>query len=176
MEDIRDRLGEYKYNFFKKLQNYLDTELIFFGSIKRVDYFSQNSDIDIAIISDNIESILKKLQNFLNIDNTKIRKIVQKLPNTRNIIYGYKTNFTDTNNDLSLEIVMYNEKYRPDIMDTVNTTNNFPVYIIIPLFILKILYYYLHIIPSTTFKYFKEILIETYLNQKLHSNLINMKF
>ena len=71
---------------------------------------------------------------------------------------------------------MYNEKYRPDIMDTVNTTNNFPVYIIIPLFILKILYYYLHIIPSTTFKYFKEILIETYLNQKLHSNLINMKF
>ena len=29
MEDIKERLGEYKYNFFKNFQNYLDTELMF---------------------------------------------------------------------------------------------------------------------------------------------------
>ena len=39
MEDIKDRLGNYKYNFFNNLQNYIETELIFFGSIKRFDFF-----------------------------------------------------------------------------------------------------------------------------------------
>ena len=29
MEDIKDRLGDYKYNFFTNLQNYIDTEFIF---------------------------------------------------------------------------------------------------------------------------------------------------
>jgi predicted nucleotidyltransferase len=176
MEDIKDKLSEYKYNFLTNLQNYLDTELIFFGSIKRYDFFSNNSDIDIAIISDNVDSTRRKLQGFLNIPDNKMRKIVQKLPNTNTIVYGYKTNYNDINNNISLEIVLYDEKYRNVIMDTVHTTNNFPFYITFSLLILKFLGYYLQIIPNSTVKYFKEILIETYLNQKLHSNLINLKF
>ena len=70
MEDIRDRLGEDKYSFFRDLQNYLDTELIFFGSIKRVDFFKNSSDVDIIIITDNVVSILSKVQNYLQIDKT----------------------------------------------------------------------------------------------------------
>ena len=69
MEDIKDRLGEYKYNFLKKLENYIGTELIFFGSIKRCDYFQENSDIDIAIISDNVQDTLTKIKFFLDLNN-----------------------------------------------------------------------------------------------------------
>ena len=33
MEDIKDRLGEYKYNFFSDLQNYLTTNLLLYDII-----------------------------------------------------------------------------------------------------------------------------------------------
>ena len=64
MEAIKERLSEYKYDFFTNLQNYLGSELIFYGSIKRYDYFKESSDIDITVITDNTKSILSKLQNY----------------------------------------------------------------------------------------------------------------
>ena len=56
MEDIKERLGIEKYTFLKNMENYIENKLIFFGSIKRVDFFSENSDIDIVIITDNVNS------------------------------------------------------------------------------------------------------------------------
>ena len=126
-------------------------------------------------MSDNVENTLVKLKNFLNIDNQKIRKIFQKFPNTTNIVYGYKTNYNDVNNDLSLEIILYDEKYRTHVINSVNNINNFPFYITYILFIIKILYYKLNVISDKLFKYIKQLLMENYLNQKLHDNLIAIK-
>ena len=175
MEAIKERLSEQNYHFLKKFQEYIGSELIFFGSIKRCDFLQKYSDIDIAIISDNVENTLVKLKNFLNIDNQKIRKIFQKFPNTTNIVYGYKTNYNDVNNDLSLEIILYDEKYRTHVINSVNNINNFPFYITYILFIIKILYYKLNVISDKLFKYIKQLLMENYLNQKLHDNLIAIK-
>ena len=175
MEEIKYRLTEQNYHFLKKFQEYIGSELIFFGSIKRCDFLQKYSDIDIAIISDNVENTLVKLKNFLNIDNQKIRKIFQKFPNTTNIVYGYKTNYNDVNNDLSLEIILYDEKYRTHVINSVNNINNFPFYITYILFIIKILYYKLNVISDKLFKYIKQLLMENYLNQKLHDNLIAIK-
>jgi predicted nucleotidyltransferase len=175
MEDIKERLSEQNYHFLKKFQEYIGSELIFFGSIKRCDFLQKYSDIDIAIISDNVENTLAKLKNFLNMDNQKIRKIFQKFPNTSNIVYGYKTNYNDVNNDLSLEIILYDEKYRTHVINSVNNINNFPFYVTYILFIIKILYYKLNVISDNLFKYIKQLLMENYLNQKLHDNLIAIK-
>ena len=175
MEAIKERLSEQNYHFLKKFQEYIGSELIFFGSIKRCDFLQKYSDIDIAIISDNVENTLVKLKNFLNIDNQKIRKIFQKFPNTTNIVHGYKTNYNDINNDLSLEIILYDEKYRTHVINSVNNINNFPFYITYILFIIKILYYKLNVISDKLFKYIKQLLMENYLNQKLHDNLIAIK-
>jgi predicted nucleotidyltransferase len=177
MEDIKNKLGDDKYYFLKNLQDYIGTELIFFGSIKRCDFMKENSDIDIAIISDNIDSTLKKLQFFLNLSDNKIRKIIQKIPNKSTIIYGYKTNYKNTKGDirLSLEIIIYDEKYRKDIIVNINKINNFPIYILIPLIILKFLYYKLNIISKDLFKFLKKKLMNTYLHQELDENLIALK-
>ena len=175
MEAIKERLSEQNYHFLKKFQEYIGSELIFFGSIKRCDFLQKYSDIDIAIISDNVENTLVKLKNFLNIDNQRIRKIFQKFPNTTNIVYGYKTNYNDVNNDLSLEIILYDEKYRTHVINSVNNINNFPFYITYILFIIKILYYKLNMISDKLFKYIKQLLMENYLNQQLHDNLIAIK-
>ena len=175
MEEIKERLTEQNYHFLKKFQEYIGSELIFFGSIKRCDFLQKYSDIDIAIISDNVENTLVKLKHFLNMDTQKIRKIFQKFPNTTNIVHGYKTNYNDINNDLSLEIILYDEKYRTHVINSVNNINNFPFYITYILFIIKILYYKLNMISDKLFKYIKQLLMENYLNQQLHDNLNAIK-
>jgi predicted nucleotidyltransferase len=175
MEDIKDRLGERNYHFLKKFEKYIGSELIFFGSIKRCDFFKEHSDIDIAIISDNVQDTLTKIKFFLDIDNRKIRKIFQKFPDTHSIVHGYKTNYDDFENNFLLEIVIYDEKYREQVLESINNTNNFPFYITYFLFFIKLFYYKLHLISSETYKWFKNILMENYLNQDLHDNLIPIK-
>lgn len=176
MEDIKEKISDNQYIFLKNLQDYIGNDLIFFGSIKRCDFMSENSDIDIAIITDNINSTLKKLQNYLNLQDNKIRKIVQKIPNKNGIIIGYKTNYDDECINLSLEIVIYDEKYRNDIMFHIHKINNLPFYILLPLIILKIFYYKLHIISIQILNFFKKKLLHKYLHQALDENLIALKF
>lgn len=177
MEDIKEKISDNQYIFLKNLQDYIGNDLIFFGSIKRCDFMSENSDIDIAIISDNINSTLKKLQNYLNLHDNKIRMIVQKIPNKNGIIIGYKTNYDDDERiNLSLEIIIYDEKYRNDIMFFIHKINNLPFYILLPLILLKFFYYKLHIISIKILKFFKKKLLHKYLHQELDENLIALKF
>ena len=59
-----------------KLKNYFDN----------IDFKSTligKSDIDIAIITDNVESVKKKLQNYLNIGKSKIKKSMQKIKRSK---------------------------------------------------------------------------------------------
>ena len=108
MEDIKDRLGDYRYNYFSNLQKYLDTELYFYGSIKRSDYFQKGSDIDITVITDNVHSTLSKLQNYLNIKKTEIKKIYQKFYiRSKSIVVGYKIKYEDKERNFSFDILIY---------------------------------------------------------------------
>ena len=174
MEDIRNRLTERNYYFLKRFQEYIGTELLFFGSIKRCDFLFNHSDIDIAIITDNIEETIIKLKHFLNIDNRKMRKIIQKFTKESNIVYGYKTNYDDIDNKLSLEIVIYDKKYNKQVLKSINNTNNFPLYISYFLLFIKIIYYNLNIISKETFDFLKKNIIQNYLNQS-PNNLISIK-
>lgn len=175
IEQIKDKLSDYDYKFLTNLQRYIDTELIFFGSIKRCDFFMGKSDIDIAIITDNVESVKKKLQNYLNIGKSKIKRSMQKIPNSQNVVYGYKINYDDEENHLYLEIIIYDEQYRNFIINNIDRTNNLPFYITIIYFILKFLTYYLPIFSVDILKYCKNIVMNNYLNQSLSKNLITVK-
>jgi hypothetical protein len=108
-------------------------------------------------------------------DNRKIRKIVQKFPKNNDIVNGYKTNYNDYDNDLSIEIVVYDEKYRKHVMESINNINSFPFYITYILLIIKFFYYKLNFISTGTYKWFKNIIMEACLNQDLHDNLIAIK-
>ena len=60
MDDIKNRLTDFKYNFLSEMKEYLETDLLFYGSIKRLDYFETNSETkSYFLISDS--SILLKL-------------------------------------------------------------------------------------------------------------------
>ena len=165
MEDIKDRLGEYKYNFFTNLQNYLETELYFFGSIKRVDYFSNSSDIDIIVITDNVKSMLSKTQTYLNISKDKTQKIFQQHSvYDKGIITGYKIKYYNDEKNIEFDLLIYDEKYRKAVLQNIYDINNFPLYIIIPVYILKILYYKLHLISRKIYIDLKNLIFDYYFN------------
>lgn len=165
MEDIKDRLGEYKYNYFTNLQNYLETELYFYGSIKRVDYISNSSDVDIIVITDNVKSMLSKIQTYLNVSKDKIKKIVQQHSvNDKGIITGYKIKYYNDENNIEFDLLVYDEKNRKAVLQNIYDINNFPLYIIIPVYILKILYYKLQIITKKIYINLKNLIFDCYFN------------
>ena len=171
MEDIKDRLGEYKYNFFNNLQNYLDTELYFYGSIKRFDYISNSSDIDIIVITDNVKSILSKTQTYLNISKDKTQTIFQQhTVYDKGIITGYKLKYQKDENGLEFDLLIYDEKYRNIVLKNIYGINNLPLYMITILYIIKILYYKLNLISRRIYINFKNSLFACYFNGELRYN------
>ena len=169
MEAIKERLSEYKYDFFTNLQNYLGSELIFYGSIKRYDYFKESSDIDITVITDNTKSILSKLQNYLKVQKGKIQKVIQKFkyPDS-NIVNGYKITYKDIENDIIFDIMIYDEKYRIPVMNNINKINNLPTYMVVLMCILKYLYYTLGLLTKGMFLDIKNFIFTWYFTNKFN--------
>lgn len=168
MEEIKDRLGEYKYKYFLNLQKYLDTELYFYGSIKRSDYFNNASDIDVTVITDNINSTLSKLQNYLNVKRSDIKKIYQKFyERSTSIVIGYKIKYQDKERNFSYDILIYDEKYRKSVIENLNDINNLPTYMITILIFIKILYYVLGIMSKDMYLYLKNGIFHMYFNKTI---------
>ena len=168
MEDIKERLGEYKYNFFKNLQNYLETELMFFGSVKRLDYFNNSSDYDIVVITDNVSNTLMRVKNYLHIDKNDVKKVYQNFREiSPNLVIGHKIKYDDDKNNLSFDILIYDEKYRDIILKEMDDSNNMPFYMITILYILKCIYYNLGLMNSSYYIYIKRIIFSMYQNKKI---------
>lgn len=168
MEDIKDRLGEYKYNYFNGLQNYLETELYFYGSIKRVDYIANSSDIDIIVITDNVKSMLSKIQAYLNISKDNTQKIFQQYSvYDKGVITGYKIKYKNVKNNIEFDLLVYDEKYRSVVLQNIYDINNLPFYIITILYILKILYYKLHLISRGIYNNLKCYIFACYFDGEL---------
>lgn len=159
METTKNELSSYSKHFFNKLSNYLDTKIYYFGSIQRNDYFPNSSDIDIDIFTDNENSTILKLQNYLNIKKTYIQKFIYKLTKNNRIVHGYKVKYNDEINNFSTEILVFNEIYKKDVLHEHNSKNILPFYISYLLILLKYIYYNLHLITSKNYINLKRSLL-----------------
>ena len=148
MENTKHQLNNFQKAFFDKLSNYLDTKLYFFGSIQRHDYFPGSSDIDVDIFTENENSTIAKLSNYLKVNKHEFKKIVWKLNTTGELINGYKYMYKDEINQLVVEFSIYNEKIKKQIINEHNSKTDIPFYATFILVILKFLFYKLHIIPD----------------------------
>jgi predicted nucleotidyltransferase len=163
MDDIKDRLGDYKYNFFTTLQNYIDSELLFFGSIKRFDFFPNSSDIDIIIITDNVDETIKRVRDYLQLNKTEIKKIYQRFSNNSvRLITGYKIKYTDPSNDCTFDLLIYDEKYREAVTQNIDDINNMALYMVAILYIMKYVYYRLKLMTNSMYLYLKNGLFHMY--------------
>jgi len=158
MDYTINKLSITQEQFLNNLSNYLDKKLYFYGSVQRQNFFYE-SDINIAIFTDNISSTLIKFSNFLQIKKTDIKKFVWKLNKTNYVIHGYKYMYVDKENKFKFEFSIYNEKYKEDLLNEYKVKIYLPFYAIILLNIIKILYYKLEIISGKSYKYYKRFIL-----------------
>jgi hypothetical protein len=156
LQFIVRNLPENQQKFFIQMQNYIDTNLYFYGSFLRYDYFPGKSDIDIDIFSNNVTSTIAVLSNFLNIKKEKYKKIVWRLNHNNKIVYGYKVMYKNEILNLICEISIYSEKFKKDVLYEHNLKLNLPFYASWILILLKFLYYQLGLLNKNTFIYLKK--------------------
>lgn len=175
---IRNRLIEPEKKFLNQLQNYLGLPLFIYGSLFRLDYFPNKSDIDIAVFADNIEETTNQLIQFLNISKSKIKifKMTSKNKQTDKVktIWGFKTNykiniehrkkkwydvFYYPQKNKRFEIMIYSKKYKKYITSIQQT--HFSLFFLssLVIYILKCFHYYFFL-NETTYKYLKNLILE----------------
>lgn len=163
MEYTKNKLPIKTQEFLNKMKEYLDTKLYFYGSVQRFDFFQNKSDIDICIFTDNTQTMIHKLSSFLHIDKKKIKKIFLNIKIHKNkyeIVYCYKVMYKNPKLKLILEITVCNEKYKKVILNHYIQGFSINIYIVIVLFILKFIFYYLHLLPFKTYHKYKQIIID----------------
>jgi len=159
METTKNKLNEYEKDFFDNLKNYIGKPIYFYGSIQRNDYIKNSSDIDIDIFTDNEDSTLQMLQNFLNLNKNDFKKIYYKTDKKHSVINGYKTKYND---GIDVEISVYNEKYKDEILRMHQELINLPFYISWILIVLKFLHYKLGILPVEYYIEFKKNFVNVF--------------
>ena len=152
---IRDDFPRHVKDFFKQLENYLDTDLYFFGSVNRSDYIHGKSDIDVIVFTDNEYSVINKLQHFIHVKRNAFDKLIWKL--NGNMIYGYKIK-CDKYIDIKCEIAIYNNEFKDILLKEQQQYNTIPFYISILLYILKTMYYTFPILSEKTYSAYKRFL------------------
>jgi hypothetical protein len=159
METTKNEMPEYAKHFFNRLSNYLDTNMYYYGSIQRNDYFPKYSDIDVDIFTDNMNSTLSKLYHFFGLKKDEIKKFVYKLHKTDKLVFGYKLKYKEPSKNFATEISIYDEKFKQAVLIEHSSKSILPFYVSYMLIILKYFYYNLNILPKEYYKYLKRILI-----------------
>lgn len=167
MTKTKNKLPDDTNNFLNNLSEYLQTPLYFYGSIQRYDYYHGYSDIDIDIFTSNEKSTINTLSNYLQIDKKKFKKIIWQTDKNR-MIYGYKKYYKNKLLNIKIEFSIYNEKYKNDVLELHEYKINLPLHIVILLYLLKFVYYKLHLINSKMYRKYKDYMLTDLINYKNH--------
>ena len=161
MNDIRQDLPEKIKKFFKRLADYLDTDLYFYGSVVRSDYIPGKSDIDVAVFTDNESSVMSKLQHFLHVKRSEFDKVLWKL--NGKMIYGYKIKVESINS----EIAIYNNEFKDIIIDEFKIPlTNKTILTTVLLYLLKLFFYQIPLIPSPMYIQLKRYILNKMMVKK----------
>jgi hypothetical protein len=154
MESPKNKLTYKQQQFLDGLNEYLDTKMLYYGSIMREDYIPGKSDIDIDIFTDNEESTISKLQHYLKISRKEFKKIVWKVRQSNRLTIGHKIKYS--NSFIIAEFSIFNMKYKNYILKEHTSTFIIPLHCKLFLKFLKFCYYHLNILPSPYYSYFKK--------------------
>ena len=153
MENIKNKIPDNLHNFFNELSNYLDTPLLFYGSVQRFDYLPGHSDIDVSIFTDNISSMKSKMSHFLQNDKNLFEKFILRLKNKVSI--GYKLMYQSIENNIMIEFSIHDIKLKECVIRKYIEKSSLPFYISWMLILLKFIHYKLRLCNRKTFNYIK---------------------
>ena len=149
METTKNNLPSNVKHFFYKLSDYLDTKLLYYGSVQRADYIPGKSDIDVVIFAENEESIISKMQHFLHVNKKDFKKIVWILDGNK--VEGYKIQYKNPDEKIVAEFTIYNDKFKNAVLKEQMHRLELPFFISIILYIVKLCYYQLHLMSKKTY-------------------------
>ena len=170
METTKNEFPPNTKKFFHNLSEYLDTKLLYFGSIQRSDYVPGKSDIDIDIFTDNEYSLMTKLQHYLHLNKKSFKKFVYVIDN--NTTYGYKVKYRNKKENIKAEFSIYNEKFRDIIVKDHTRKFVLPLYITILLCILKTFYYTVPILSKSFYIEAKRFILNTLFSPDTNTSFI----
>lgn len=147
------RLTGDQRSFFRGISTHLQLPVYIYGSITRWDYIPGKSDIDVDIFSKDEHASAYQLSKYLQIPSDEVKKTVYKIGHK--IIRGYKMKYT--RGSINAEISIYPIQNKQVIIDDHQTYIS--IWIIGMILILKTLYYWTGIIPSSQYKYWKRVLM-----------------
>jgi hypothetical protein len=173
LEEVKEKLTKPQYDFFLQLKEQIDLPLYFLGSITRSDYIKDKSDLDIEIFTDNINTPKIKIEYLFDYYQRKDKNsfIVFEINNVK--ISGYKYYFQDKQRGIRFDFTIYNLASKNTVLYHRNIEKNIPYLFSIFLFMIKFLYYHLHIISNTTYSNFKKIFWKLYNPEKSVSKTLN---
>ena len=155
MNKIPKILPESLQNYLENLQNYLEVDLYFYGSIIRDDYVPNKSDIDMCVFSDNEQSTITKLKFYLHAEEKDIKKVIVKIK--KDIMYCYKLKFDIDDNPC--EIYVYNNRFKNEILVDKQCPLHMSYVAKFLLHIIKFLYYTLQIISTEMYSSCKNLIM-----------------
>ena len=156
MDINNKKLTQSQRDMLNKISIYIDKPIYIYGSINRMDYIPNKSDIDIDIFTENESSTINILSNLLNLNKTDFKKSIYKIGSF--MAYGYKTKYLDEVNGIKFEISIYNEKYKSIVLYDHHNLD-FPFYKTFILYIIKILFYNLNLISKKNYSSCKNFLM-----------------
>lgn len=157
MEITNNPLPPEKRQFLQEMSQYVGCKLYFYGSIQRLDYFPEDSDIDIDMFSENVTSTLSRLQTFLKLEKSKIKRIVMYLDST--FITGYKMMYVNDSLNLKCEISLYSEEHKHIVLKEHLKKTTLPFYALWMMILLKCMYYKLKVIDFKQYRSIKHYML-----------------
>jgi hypothetical protein len=170
METTKNELPQKTKDFFYHLSDYLDTKLLYFGSVQRSDYVPGKSDIDVDVFTENEYSLMTKMQHFLHVSKKDFKKVAWILNGIP--IYGYKLNYVNEKKGINAEFSIYNEKFKEFILLEHNKKQELPFYITVLLYILKFFYYQFPILDKKTFGFYKRFILNNLLGDPTNTRFL----
>jgi predicted nucleotidyltransferase len=151
--------------FLENLSMYINEKIYVFGSFLRPDYNSK-SDVDICIFTNNLNSLKVKLQHFLVTDKKNFQQVFWRLPHSRRLCIGYKIIYKNKIKNIIVEICLYNEKFKEEILKEHYSKNILPFYITFLFYIIKFLYYDIGLLNKKYYIYLKKLIFNYLIDKK----------
>lgn len=158
MQTTYNQLTPKQKDFFKKMENYLDTPIYFFGSVQRLDYIPGYSDVDVLLFTDNMTEMQYKLAAFLKRSKNDLKRIVKHLGN--NIFQGYKIFYKNNDGTVIAEINIFQSKDKANYLKMQHELkDNVPFIICLIMYLVKVVYYRMGLISSDQYRFCKKNLL-----------------
>ena len=157
MDKSKTKLTENQIKFFDSITIAIDKPVYFYGSINRPDYIMGKSDIDVDIFTDNENSTIHALSNFLDMHKHEFKKTIMNI--NSELIYGHKVQYEDIDKGINVEMSIFNDTNKQTVLTDHNKNQKLPFYITIALMIVKYMFYNLDMITKKQYKRCKQFLM-----------------